>query len=231
MRPVTRCLLAVAFASAAAAAMAQDVRTEPVRFEPGRSDARITGSITGDETVSYTLDAEAGQTLAVALEASNIQTYFNLYAPGTGPGDQAIANGGLTSPEVNRFEGALAQSGRYTISVYLMRAAARRDERSDYTLDVGLTGALAPVVEGDFADGLQGGPDWWQVATQGGPLNLRAGPSTGAAPVGQVPDGAALRNAGGCRATEGRRWCQVATPGDALTGWAAGDYLREGAAP
>jgi Bacterial SH3 domain len=230
MRPAAFRLLAAAGMLAATASGAQDIRMEQVRFAPGTSGATLTGTLVGSESVGYMLDAEAGQTMTVALEASNGATYFNVYAPGTGPGDQAIANSGVTTPEINRFEQTLETTGRYTVSVYMMRSAARRNERSDYSLDVAVTGDRPEVVEGDFADGMAGGPDWWQVATGGGPLNLRETPSAGGTLVGQAPDGAALRNLG-CRAAEGRRWCRVVTPEDSLSGWAAGDYLREGAGP
>jgi hypothetical protein len=216
-------------AAAATGAEAQ-MRTEPVRVAAGADNVRVTGTLVGVDFVAYTLDAEAGQTMTVALEASNGATYFNVYGPGSGPGDEAIANSGVTTPEINRFEDTLATTGRYTVSVYMMRSAARRDERSEYTLDVAVTGDRPAVVEGDFADGMAGGPDWWRVATSGGPLNVRATPSAGAALAGQAPDGTALRNLG-CRASEGRRWCRVASVDGALTGWVAGDFLQEGAAP
>jgi Bacterial SH3 domain len=227
---------AIALATVAASATtAQDIRTEPVHFAAGRSSARISGSIAGYESVSYVLGAEAGQTMTVALDASNGATYFNVYAPGSGPGDQALASSGLTGPavpELNRFAAELPASGEYTISVYMMRAAARRDERSDYTLDIAVAGAAdmptGPVVN-DFADGLQGGPDHWRVRTgdPAGRVNLRAAPSTGAAVLQSVPAGTVLRNLG-CRMAEGRRWCQVETPAPAVTGWMAGDFLVEG---
>jgi hypothetical protein len=44
------------------------------------------------------------------------------------------------------FTGVLPADGDYTIRVYLVRAAARRNESSDYTLTVAVTGAaLAPT--------------------------------------------------------------------------------------
>ncbi|MCV2868470.1 SH3 domain-containing protein [Defluviimonas sp. WL0002] len=169
--------------------------------------------------------------MTISLAPSNLATYFNVYAPGSGPGDQAIANSGLTGanvPDLNRFDGMLETSGEYTISVYMMRSAARRNEVSDYTLDVAITGETGPVVTGDYADGLQGGPDYYAVQTTGGGLNLRAGPSAGAGLVAKLANGTQLRNLG-CRMTEGRRWCRVATLADpGYEGWAAGDFLVEG---
>ena len=44
------------------------------------------------------------------------------------------------------FTGVLPADGDYMVRVYLMRAAARRDESSDYTLTIGVTGtALSPT--------------------------------------------------------------------------------------
>ena len=215
------------------AASAQDIRTEQVLFEPGQHGARITGAITGRESVSYIVGTEAGQTMTVSLVPSNLATYFNVYAPGSGPGDAALATGQLTGPmmpDLNRFDGVLPMSGEYTISVYMIRSAARRNERSDYTLDISVTGDTGPVVQGDFADGLMGGPDFWGVSglQPGDTLNLRAGPTTGAAVLARLDQGTSLRNLG-CRMTEGQRWCQVKTAGGvAVTGWVAGAYLVEG---
>lgn len=227
--------LAVVFSCTwlSATAMAQDdMRTQQVRFPAGQSGTTIQDSITGYESVLYRVGAEGGQRMSVRLSPSNTQTYFNVYAPGSGPGDQALAVSGTTGPmvpDLNQFDGVLNTSGEYTISVYLMRAAARRDERSDYTLEIAITGATGEVVQGDYADGLQGGPDFWQVATPGGgTLNLRAEPSSGAGVVTRLDNGTNLRNLG-CRMAEGGRWCRVATladPGD--EGWVVGDYLIEG---
>jgi len=44
------------------------------------------------------------------------------------------------------FKGVLPTDGDYTIRVYLVRAAARRNETSNYTLTISVTGkALAPL--------------------------------------------------------------------------------------
>ena len=110
-----------------------------------------------------------------------------------------------------------------------MRAAARRDEQSDFDIDISVTGATGDRVEGDYADGLAGGPDFYEVAVSGGgSLNMRAEPSTGAGIVGQLAAGQNVRNLG-CRMAEGRRWCRVATLADpGVEGWVAGDFLIEG---
>lgn len=213
-------------------AVAQDpVRTENVHFAPGASGTVIKGQITGRETALYKLAAEAGQSMRVQLSSTNSAAYFNVYAPGRGLGDEALANGSMT-PELNLYDGALTQSGTYTIAVYLYRSAARRGEVAAYTIDVSIGGATGDVVKGDFADGLQGGPDFFAVRTTGGgTLNVRADPSAGAAVLTRLTNGTVVRNLG-CRAAEGRIWCNIATQADpGIVGWAASDYLVEGNAP
>ena len=211
---------------------AQEMRTESIYFQAGASGASIQSRITGYETVAYKIGAEAGQHMSISLSPSNLATYFNVLEPGKVPGDAAIANSGFMGPNVpdlNRFEADLGLSGEYTIFVYMMRSAARRNEVSDYTLDVSVTGQTGSTVQGDYADGLAGGPDYYRVQTSGGgSLNLRSGPSRGAGLVANIANGTELRNLG-CRMAEGRRWCRVATLADpGYEGWAAGDYLVEG---
>jgi hypothetical protein len=72
---------------AAIAAQARDIRTEQVRFKGGQTSTSIKGRIVGYESVSYVLGAEAGQTMTIALNPSNLATYFNVYEPGKKPGD------------------------------------------------------------------------------------------------------------------------------------------------
>ena len=223
------------------AVAAGDIRTEAVRFKSGQTSTSIRGTIIGQGSVSYVLGAESGQTMTIALKPSNLATYFNVYEPGKRPGDQALANSGITGlpmvPELNRFTAKLPTSGEYTISVYMMRSAARRNERSNYTLDISISAlgeaAKLPPVQKDFADGLQGGPDYWDVKTNGptSKVDLRAMPSSAAQVLGSVSDGTVLRNLG-CRMTEGRRWCRVETlDTPPLSAWTEGDFLRESSYP
>ncbi len=136
---------------------------------------------------------------------------------------------GAMVPDLNIFDGTLPMSGEYTVSVYMMRSAARRNEVSNYMLAISVEGSTGGQVQADYADGLQGGPDFYQVATSGGgTLNLRASASSGASVVTRLNNGQNVRNLG-CRMAEGRRWCRVATLADpGFEGWAAGDFLIEG---
>lgn len=208
-------------------ALAQD-RSVDVRFPPGATGTTIRDRVAGRDTVVFNVGAEAGQVMEVALSADNTATYFNVYAPGRGPGDEALAASEITDP-INAWRGSLSTSGTYTIAVYLYRNAARRGERAEFTLDISVLGEAGGRVEGDFADGLAGGPDFLQAAVGGGDtLNLRARPSAGASIVTRLINGQNVRNQG-CRMSEGRRWCRVATLADpGYEGWAAGDFLVEG---
>ena len=217
------------FLATAISAWAQD-RTVDVRFPAGASGTTLGGTVSGRDAVLYRVGAEAGQTMSVVLSSDNLATYFNVYAPGRGLGDEALAIGEMSDP-INTWTGTLPASGEYTIAVFLYRSAARRGETSNFRLDVSVVGATGDVVQNDFADGLAGGPDFLQVSVPGGgTLNLRAGPSAGASIVTRIPNGQDVRNLG-CRMAEGRRWCRVATLADpGYEGWSAGDFLIEGTA-
>ncbi len=207
-----------------------------VRFAPDRPETVLRGRLVGDRFVTYSVAAEAGQTLTATLETAHGATYFNVYRPGAGPGDEALANASMAGPlvpDTNRFRTVLATSGAYTISVYMLRSAARRNERANFRLRLSLS-APAPVdrpVRGDFADGLAGGPDFFRVARvpAGDRLNIRREPSVRAAVVARLGNGDGLRNLG-CRIREGMRWCRVETAQGA-SGWAAGRFLVEGTQP
>ena len=131
-------VLALTLASVSGPAAGQDEpRTVRVQFSAGSSGATIHDSITGYEVVRYLLGAEAGQTMAVMLETANTSTYFNILQPSQ-PDGPAMALGEM-QPEINRFEGELPESGDYAIEVWMYRAAARRGDVAEFTLDVSIT--------------------------------------------------------------------------------------------
>ena len=134
---------AVAVMALAATAVAQPAppKKETVQFARGASEATIKGALQGDQTIDYHVRAGAGQTLAVTMTVSNASTYFNVLPPGSD--DVAMFVG---STEGSTYKSMLPDDGDYVVRVYLMRAGARRGEKSDYTLTVGVTGkALVPV--------------------------------------------------------------------------------------
>ena len=219
-------LLIVCLAAAMPALAGADIRQERVHFKAGTSGTTIKGHIAGRDDVDYLLGAKAGQPMTDELHADNPQAYFNVLPPGS---EEAIFVGSISG---NRFEGTLPASGDDRVRVYLMRAAARRDEQTHFSLKVqiGAGHAEEPHTKTpDFADGLAGGPDFWEVSgvPAGDTLNLCSGPSTHDSVVGEIGNGSVMRNLG-CKMVSGQRWCRVARPEDPSSkGWVAGRYLRE----
>jgi hypothetical protein len=222
----TFAVLTLALATASIPGQA-DTETK-VRFRAGGDSASYSGRVRGDETARYVVDARGGQMMIVELRADNVGTYFNLLPAGT---QQAIFIG---SNEGNRFSGKLPRTGRYVIEVYLVRAAARRNEAANFTLDIAIpaAGSTAGMGAGnDYGDGDAGGPDAWMVSgvPAGDRLSVRASPSTSAALVGRLRNGEVVRNLG-CRSTGGSRWCRIASAGAGVVhGWANGRFLVEAA--
>ncbi len=112
----------------------EGIRQERIQFEKGTSGTTITGRIKGEQGVDYQLRAKAGQSMTVDFKPGNLSAYFNVLPPGT---DVAIFVGSTSG---NRFEAGLPADGVYTIRVYLMRNASRRNETADYTLKVAIAG-------------------------------------------------------------------------------------------
>jgi heat shock protein HslJ len=122
------------FLGTADLALGDDIRTERVQFAAGSTGTKLEGRITGYETVDYKLGAKAGQRMIVTMTTDNGANYFNLLAPGET--EVAFFNGSMNE---NSFAGTLPESGDYTIRVYQMRSAARRNETATYRLDVEIT--------------------------------------------------------------------------------------------
>jgi hypothetical protein len=134
MKAMLACVLGAIFFVTTFTSAEVDIRQKHIRFEKGTSGTTITGKITGDQIVDYQLRAGAGQSMVVIFKPSNLSAYFNVLPPGS---DVAIFVGSIYG---NRFEGELPTDGVYTVRVYLMRNAARRNETANYTLEVGITG-------------------------------------------------------------------------------------------
>jgi hypothetical protein len=116
---------------------AEPIKVEQIRFAPGASSATVKGSISGDKIVDYKLNANAGQSMSVKLKTNNESNYFNVLPPGS---ESAIFIGSTLG---NEWTGTLATDGEYTVRVYLMRSAARRNAKASYILTVGITGVPA----------------------------------------------------------------------------------------
>lgn len=210
--------LAVILLVYACTANAQEIREEQVRFSSGSTGTVIENSIRGYEIVDYVLRAGVGQQMSVNMQTSNLASYFNVMI---GDNPQAIHVG---STNGNEWSGTLPETADYRIRVYMMRSAARRDEVADYSLSISIA-ARDP----DFADGLSGGPDYWEVANvpANDTLNVRSGPGTGNEIVGELANGDIARNLG-CEMQGQSRWCQVEAGGEMkFTGWVNGRYLIE----
>jgi hypothetical protein len=114
------------------AADAPTVRVEPIAFTTSADSIQRKQSIKGDQTAQYTFNAKAGQILTVDFKPSNTSAYFNILAKGA---DYALFNGSIMG---NHFLGPLPGDGEYTVQVYLMRNAARRNEVAKYDLSLKL---------------------------------------------------------------------------------------------
>ncbi len=210
---------ALLLALMATAVSAQNIRTQQIP-QAGIAELQvIEDSISGDEIVDYVVGVNQSQILSVDLQTSNSASYFNITPAGS---NEAIFIG---STEGTVADVPVRAGGDYVIRVYLMRSAARRDETANYSLAVSVG---AP----EFADSLSGGPDYWKVAGVGGgdALNVRAGPST-RYPVTSIFRNGQVGQNRGCRMTGDQRWCLVRAANSGVTGWVAGRFLVETAAP
>jgi len=151
-------VLVVLFASAA---LADDIRTERVQFKPGATSAVIEHSITGYQTVDYVLGAREGQSMNVSMATNNGANYFNILAPGETEVAMFI---GSTSG--NQYEGILPESGDYTIRVYMMRSAARRNEVANYRLEMIVASGGNQASEATGSDASQADPGEFRAEKQ-----------------------------------------------------------------
>lgn len=172
--------------SAPAAFAADEIRVERVRFERGATSAVVEGSIRGYETVDYVLGAKQGQAANVRMATDNGANYFNILAPGET--DVALFIGSTSG---NQYEGVLPETGDYKIRVYLMRSAARRNEKADYRLEMTVAAgeARAPGSEASAGSGdaLVAGTGYH--ATGNVPCKMGHGQPTGSCPFGVTREG------------------------------------------
>ena len=131
---IATALILLLSVAASANAAAPDARIERVDFASGATSRVIKGQIKGDHYVDYALRGGAGQTLSVEMKSSNAANYFNINPPGS---EMSMFIGSTSGA---RFSGVLPVEGDYTVRVYLMRNAARRNELANYTLTLSLTG-------------------------------------------------------------------------------------------
>lgn len=99
--------------------------------------APIAGSLQGSADHKYRFSARAGEQATIRLESRNASLYFNITEVNA---QEALFNGSVAGAE---FQGALPKTADYIITVYLMRNAARRNEKAAYTLHLGPKAAAA----------------------------------------------------------------------------------------
>jgi hypothetical protein len=130
------------------AANATSIEAKRISFARGASSATVKGSIAGDSVIDYKVSARAGQKMTVKLSTNNSANYFNVLPPGSN--DVALFIGSTSG---NEWAGTLAADGDHAIRVYLMRSAARRHEKADYTLTVTVTDAATAAALGSAPAG------------------------------------------------------------------------------
>lgn len=132
--------VAAMFAAAAEAPVDPDRRVETVTLDNGEISRTFQGTLRGREYIDFQIAAGAEQRLGVTLKRDNAMNYFKIMAPGA---NEALLTGSTSGHQARRI---LAADGVYTIRLYLMRAAARRNEHSDYELNIALDGkSLLPL--------------------------------------------------------------------------------------
>lgn len=111
-------------------AVASDrIESHPLVFAKGSSTATVESTLQGGQIKDYRLRARAGQTLSVTLKSNHGANYFNVMPPGSQGEALFVGSSGG-----NEWSGKLPVDGEYTVRVYLMRSAARRNETARYTL-------------------------------------------------------------------------------------------------
>jgi hypothetical protein len=113
------------------------IKRKTVELKGGVAD--VSGSISGDESIDYEFRSPGAQVVGISLKTSHKMAYFNLLPADS---EDAIFIGSVSG---TKFLGELPAAGTYRIRVYLMRAAARRNETATYTLSVSLRPSNKPA--------------------------------------------------------------------------------------
>ena len=99
---------------------------------PANRSLRVTGAVHGDKAIVYAVTLAAGESLEARLETRSTSAYFNIIdgADNTGA---AIHRGEVDgmSARVTATRPAI-----YLIQPFLVRAAARRGESANYSIDI-----------------------------------------------------------------------------------------------
>jgi len=130
--PIRASLLLAALCLSTPAWSADPIHKETVALTAGKAAHSVKGQIKGYATAEYTLTGKAGQTLSVKLKTNQPSNYFNIRQPGQ---DEALFIGSTSG---NSYQAKLPADGEYTVQVYLMRNAARRNAVASYSLEMRL---------------------------------------------------------------------------------------------
>lgn len=114
------------------ASAADALRREHVALAEGAAPTVLRAKIRGRETAEYKVDVPEGARLRATLASKNLSGYFNVSAEGSSDAVFVGARDGA------RFLATRPGASGYTITVYLMRNAARRNETANYVLTLGL---------------------------------------------------------------------------------------------
>jgi hypothetical protein len=125
-------VIAAAVAATLTAAASAANREERVRFARGASSAVVSGEVRGYDYVDYLVGARAGQRLSVRLARTRGPGYFLVRAPGS---EDNLFDGSTSG---DSFDTVLPATGDYRIRIFMMRSAARRNERAGYRLTVAI---------------------------------------------------------------------------------------------
>ncbi|SDE59089.1 SH3 domain-containing protein [Paracoccus isoporae] len=196
--------------------------SNPVVFPVGTTGTQLEGSISGQDVADFTLTARQGQTLIVKMVTDNPSGYFNIYGPGSVPGEDEPLHSGSSAGLDASLE--MPSDGTYLIRTFQSQEGGNADGVANYTLSVSVDGD-APDAGADATVTAEG-PDLWQVAGAGAGLNIRSEPTQAAEVLARVENGTSLRNRG-CKPVGETSWCEVeTTSGTPVSGWAANSYLR-----
>lgn len=156
-------LLALLLAPAGAAAGARRAQAiERVEIAAGETSAKLTKSVRGFDTRDFAVRAAEGQTLSVELVARNRFLYFTIFDVATGE----VLAGDPIPREVTHWSGRVPKAGDYKISVYFVRAEARRKHTASFTLTVSLDDRDgAPAAAGSVSTGAGLEASAWALAS------------------------------------------------------------------
>ncbi|SDI03843.1 hypothetical protein [Janthinobacterium sp. YR213] len=135
--PIRASLLLAALVFATPAWSADPIHKESVTLTANQATHTVKGKIKGYATAEYTVSGKAGQTFSVKLKTNQPSNYFNIRQPGQ---DEALFIGSTSG---NTYQAALPADGEYTVQVYLMRNAARRNAVANYSLEMSIKEAAA----------------------------------------------------------------------------------------